>query len=467
MLKVMKLGGSCLKDGPSIMKAARLVGAGPERAAVVVSAVQGVTDLLLEAYRAVLHQGNDAAPIVARIRQKHEALASDCLTRKEVGDRLAERFSEIFGTLERVLLGISCTGESTGTIKARVLSCGERASAFLLAAALEDIGLRSRVYETDKTGLVTGGGDPENGSVDLEEFDRHFRPAAEAILASDEVAVFTGFFGSTPDGRVSLFGRNGSDYSAAVIARGLGASLLEIWKDVPGFMTADPRLVPGARLIPRLSRKEAAELSYFGAKILHPKTWVPLEDRPVPVEIRSFDDEKSDGTVILPLGERTPDIVKSFSLNRDVAVLRISGPGVGDKPGIIGRIGSLLAARGINILTVLTSQTCINLIISSAEAGQAVGTLKEADEEAIRLVEAEEDLSLLAAVGEGIRETCGVAGRIFSILSAAGVNMEFFSSGASDAAIYMLIKRDGAEKAMDSLHRDYFGSAKGPDTDCR
>ncbi|HOW86579.1 MAG TPA: aspartate kinase [Candidatus Aminicenantes bacterium] len=462
MIRVIKLGGSCLKDGPSVLKAAGLAGAGRGKAALVVSAVQGVTDLLLEAYQTVLHQGKDPAPVVARIRQKHEALANECLARKEVRDGLEARFSGIFGTLERVLLGISCTGESTGTIKARVLSCGERASAFLLAAALEDAGTGARVYETDKVGLATGGGDPENGSVDLGGFDRLFRPAAEAVLAADEVAVFTGFFGSTPDGKVSLFGRNGSDYSAAVIARGLGASRLEIWKDVPGFMTADPRLVHEARLIPRLSRKEAAELSYFGAKILHPKTWVPLEDRPVPVEIRSFDDERSPGTVILPRGERTPGIVKSFSLNRDVAVLRVSGPGIGGQPGIIGRIGSLLAARGINILTVLTSQTCINLILASAEAGQAVKVLGEAGEETLRLIEAEEDLSLLAAVGEGIRETCGVAGRIFSVLSGAGVNMEFFSSGASDAAVYMLIKRTGAEKAINSLHRHFFGAWDGP-----
>lgn len=461
MFKVVKLGGSCLKDGPSILKAARIIGQRTERTAVVVSAVQGVTDMLVEAYRTALEQEKDPAPIVARIRARHSELAAACVKEGENRRGLEDRFSALFLSLERVLLGLTCTGETTVSLKARVMSCGERLSACLLAGALDDMGTKARVYETDRVGLVTRNG-AENASVDLKRFDLLFRPTAEAILAADEVPVFTGFFGSTPEGKVSLFGRNGSDYSAAVIARGLDASVLEIWKDVPGFMTADPRLVPAARLISRLSRKEAAELSYFGAKILHPKTWVPLEDRPVPVEIRSFDDMRSPGTVILPEGEISVGIVKSFSLNRDISVLRISGPGVGDKPGIIGWIGSTLAARNINILSVLTSQTCINLILASVEARRAIKLLEEEGEESILRVEVEEELSLLAAVGEGIRETCGIGGRIFSILSNEGVNMEFFSSGASDAAIYMLIKRSDSERAIRSLHRDYFEDAGRP-----
>ncbi len=461
MFKVIKLGGSCLKDGPSILKAARIIGEQKERTAVVVSAVQGVTDLLVEAYRTALDQEKDPASIVDRIRARHSELAEACVKDKDNLDDLKERFSTYFLSLERVLLGLSCTGETTVTLKARVLSCGERLSACLLAGALDDMGKKARMYETDRVGLVTRKG-AENASVDLKEFDRLFRPTAEAVLAAaDEVPVFTGFFGSTPEGKVSLFGRNGSDYSAAVIARGLDVPA-RIWKDVPGFMTADPRLVPEARLIGRLSRKEAAELSYFGAKILHPRTWVPLEDRPVRVEIRSFDEMRSPGTVILPEGEISSGIVKSFSLNQDISVLRISGPGVGDKPGIIGWIGSTLAARSINILSVLTSQTCINLILASVEARRAIKLLEEEGEENILRVEVEEELSLLAAVGEGIRETCGIGGRIFSILSNEGVNMEFFSSGASDAAIYMLIKRSDSERAIRSLHRDYFEDSGRP-----
>lgn len=454
IVSVLKFGGSCLKDSSSIRKAALIVKEQNERAAVVVSALQGVTDLLLEAYHQALGQEKNFRGILNHLKQKHLILASELLSLKRFG-LLSEKLTGIFAGLDRLLKGISLVGETGPGLKARVLSQGERLSAFLVAETLIEIGLEARVYESDRIGLIVDR-PGEEATVNIEKFDKNFAGTLKEIERGLFVPVFTGFFGCTENGQIALLGRNGSDYSAAVITRALGADFLITYKDVAGFLTADPDVVPGAKLIPSLSQKEAAELSYFGAKILHPKTFEPISSRRVTLEIRNFDKPQVAGTIITKKAVRTKEIIKSFSVNRNISVLRIEGPNVGYRPGIIGQLGGRLSEKGINILSVLTSQTCINLILNRTEAETAHRLLLKLNEPAIKKIILESDLALIACVGAGLKKRPGIAGRIFSILAREKINLEFFSGGASEVALYLLVKNEDALKAVQALHRDYF-----------
>ncbi len=458
IIKVVKIGGSCLKEASSFKRIVNLLQKEKGRLALVVSALGGVTDLLLDAYHRSLTQEKDFKGIIAQVQKKHNFLAAELLS-PENYRKLEEKFQSIFSQLERILTGLSLARENSLSLKAKILSSGERLSAHLLAAVLEESGWKSQVYETDRTGLIADHVSDE-ARVNLAKFDLCFKPVAEEVEAGDFIPVFTGFFGTTEDGKTVLFGRNGSDYSAAVIARGLGAKVLITYKDVPGFLSADPAVVPEAKPIFHLTRREASELCYFGAKILHPRVWEPLEDREISVEIRSFYPSSFPGTLITKKPVKAGQIIKSFSVNPEMAVLRIEGPGIGSQPGIIGKIGSSLAAREVNILTVLTSQTCINLLLSSATAETARDVLLELKEPAIRHIHLEKDLALIACVGEGIRESAGVARRIFERLVNSEINLEFFSSGASDVAIYLVIKQKDVSTALRALHAEYFGAEK-------
>lgn len=455
--KVLKFGGSCLRDSSSIRKAALIIKEQEERVAVVVSAIQGVTDLLINAYHQALSQEKNYRGTLNYLKQKHLNLASDLLSLKRFG-LASEKFYRAFNEVDRLLKGLTLVGETSPALKARILSYGERLSAFLISQVLEEIELKSRVYETDRIGLIVdqAGDEP---SVNLEQFDRNFTGIAWEIEQDSFIPVFTGYFGCTENGQVALLGRNGSDYSAAIIARGLGAEVLITYKDVAGFLTADPKIVPGAKVIPRLDPKEAAELSYFGAKILHPKTWEPISDRRLKLEIRHHERPETAGTTILRGSFKNENVIKSFALNENISVLRIEGPGVGYRPGIIGLIGSRLSEKGINILTVLTAQTCINLILNDSSAEQAYQILFQLKESSLKKIEIERGLALIACVGSGLRKTPGVAGKIFSVLGREKINLEFFSSGASEVAIYLIVKKESALRAIQVLHQEFFESS--------
>lgn len=267
--------------------------------------------------------------------------------------------------------------------------------------------------------------------------------------------MVTGFFGRTPSGRVSTFGRNGSDYSAAVLARLLQATRLEIWKDVDGFMSADPRAVPAARPVESLSWREAAELSYFGAKILHPLTTEPLRGAGVDVRVRNLRQPERPGTHIGEEGAETAAAVKSVTLNQAIALLRVHGAGVGFRPGIIGEIGARLASRSINILSVITAQTCINLLLERGDGEPAMAALAGLDGVVERL-ELETDRALLGVVGEGLRRRDGVLARVCGAVAGERVNVEMAAAGASDVAYYLVVDAARGGRALAAVHREFF-----------
>lgn len=455
-MKVMKFGGGCLKDAETLDRVVAIIARERRRPAVVVSALQGVTDQLIAAADAAAAGEREIPERIARLWDRHRRLAERAIRDDPVRAEILRELGTVLLRTERLLYGIAYSGEAGPAVRNRVLSCGERLAARLVAGALRGRGTPARPLDSDRVGMVTDD-NLENATVRLDLFRRRFRRTAAEIRRGRAVAVVTGFFGATPEGRVALFGRNGSDYSASVLAHGCDARRLEIWKDVGGFLSADPGAVRGARKIDRLTPYEAAELSYFGARILHPRTLEPLAGRAVEVRIKSLAEPDAPGTEIAAGGRARRGVVKSVTANADLALLRIHGPGVGYKPGIIGRIGRQLSELGVNITSILTAQTCINLLVDRRDGRRAFRALREDRNGVIARVELEEDIALVAAVGEGMIARRGVAARIFAAVAGAGVNVEMISSGASEVAAYFIVDRADAVRAVRALHRAFFG----------
>jgi aspartate kinase len=452
---VMKFGGGCLKNDKYIRKAAEIIISRAEKPAVVVSAIYGVTDLLLEGILKAKKNGRAIPRVVSALKNVHLKIIHETVLGRDIRKGAVCEIEKKTAKVEKLLRGISLTGEDPPSVRAHVLSYGERFAALVLAAVLCDRGADASPVESDALGLITDES-YENASVLLGPFKKNFTRTARTLFAATTIPVITGFFGRTPEGKISLFGRNGSDYSAAVIAYGLEASVLEIWKDVDGFMSADPKLVPEARTIARLSYAEAAELSYFGAKILHPRTLEPLLETATSVRIKNLFAPQNPGTEIVPNGRRTHEVIKSVTINPDIALLRIHGPGVGYKPGVIGQIGRRLSDAAINIYSVITAQTCINLLVHKKDARRARRELSSLNGVVSRL-DLEQDIVLVAAVGEGLLKSKGVAARIFSAVSRENINIEMISTGASEVASYFIVHKDDAENVVKAVHREFFG----------
>ena len=221
-------------------------------------------------------------------------------------------------------------------------------------------------------------------------------------------------------------------------------------------MSADPKIVKKACPLDRLSYYEAAELSYFGARILHPRAIEPLVEKKIPIQVKNVYKPERQGTTILSGRYERADVVKSVTYNKEISILRIQGPGVGYKPGIIAGLGSTLANTGINIYSVLTSQTCINLLIDKKDSWQSYRAVKGLEDGVIEKVVLEDDRALIAVVGEGIQQRRGIAARVFTSVAEANINVEMISSGASEVAYYFIVRAEDVEKAVNAIHKEFF-----------
>ena len=456
---VVKIGGGCLSDEETIARILDLAATRCRGQLIVVSALKGVTDHLIRAMRRAVEDENSVAETLGALRRRHMAvaerlMAKDCRSLAAFGELLGASLKK----LERLLYGLSFTRETTPRLSDRVSSYGERLSAELLTYTLACRGTPAHCLLPEEIGLVTDGkyGD---ATADLAATARNFAERARGPIESGGVCIMPGFYGVSAAGEVTTFGRGGSDYSAAVAASALEAERLEVWKDTAGFMSADPRVVPGARLIPLLSFDEAAELSYFGAKILHPRTVEPLRRKKIPIAVKNTLDPDAPGSRIELKGVRTDSGVKSVAHAGDLGLLKIHGSGVGARPGILARVSGALSGMGLNIKSAVTSQTCISLLLAEKDLEAGRRTLAALSPKPFRRLEAVGGLALVGLVGEGLAAKTGVAARAFSALAKAGVNIEAISFGPSPVALYCLVPREGLETALAAVHEEFFGSS--------
>jgi aspartate kinase len=284
----------------------------------------------------------------------------------------------------------------------------------------------------------------------------HPLPAAEALLRTSfakrrALAVVTGFLGRTEDGRITTLGRGGSDYSAALLGAALGAEEIQIWTDTSGLLSADPRIVPEARPVPRLSFAEASELAYFGAKVLHPKTLLPAMDRGIAVRVLNTARPEEAGSLVAPLGEAAESAwrVKSIACKKGIAAVTIASSRMLLAHGFLARVFEIFGRHHVVVDLVTTSEVSISVTIDDTSRLEAV----LADLEGIGRVEVREGLAVIAVVGEGAPTHVGLPGHVFTLLGGVGIGVEMISQGASRVNLSFVVREEHADRAVRLLHR--------------
>ena len=462
---VVKFGGSNLRQPQDIDRVVNVVQAYQRPLVLVVSAFYGITNALIECVKsakegagtkaALKESQNYTQTLRALKREILEANISDVAHRDRTEKALGERLDQ----LDRYLTGIHCIGDVPTFVNDAILSYGERLSSLLLTEVLLSRGVVAREALPEDIGLVTDGVFGNSAC----DFAASTAPVSNA-LADDVVYVVPGFYGVDKDGKTTLFGRGGSDYSAASIAACIGAKSLDVWKDVDGFLSADPGAVSAPQSISQLNYLEAAELYYFGAKILHPRTVEPLFDRDIPIRILNITRPErglTPYTIIDGQRKVTRDVVKSVSSTEDVAILKLHGPGVGFKSGILAQVTNTLDQHGINIKSVLTAQTAINILLARDHLDAAYEALSEHHLAGVVEVSRNDAVAIVAVVGDGVLDASDVgsaiASRALSAALAGGVRVHLAAAGASEVAAYMLVQQEDRKLALRLVHDEFFG----------
>src|SRR5690242_13781488 len=378
-LQVMKFGGTSVGDAACIARTAQIIAkaAKENRCVAVVSAMSGVTNRLIEAAeKARAGDAREAAAILDALKQQHEAALTSLVQQEDARASIRQRMDEVFAEGRRLCEGTALLRELTPRVLDAISSLGERLSAPLVAAAVKVLGLPSEAIEaTDLivTDAFHGGAEPRMELTRAKSQTR-LRPLLEKGVAP----VVTGFIGATTEGQLTTLGRGGSDYSATILGAAMDADEVIIWTDVDGVLTADPRLVPDARTIPEISYREAAELAYFGAKVLHPKTLRAVMPAGIPVWIRNSFAPERPGTKISEQGRSIGGGVKALTAIRDVALISVGGPGIVGVPDVVGRTFSTTAQLRANVLLISqsSSHNDICFIVAAGDAQRTVEALR-------------------------------------------------------------------------------------------
>ena len=454
-MKVIKIGGGSLKGKRNIQEILDLVSDRGRGNIIVVSALGGITDRLIEGMSEALNDEAAIPSIISLFRNKHILVARHIMPPGKHYQRYSRDLNDHLGHLERLYYGLNFTKEITPKMTDVISSFGERLSADLLATALRSRGLQATYRMPHKIGLITDGkfGD---ATANMPKTARNLQKHLTPLTREGMIVVIPGFFGVSEEGDVTTFGRGGSDYSAAVVAAAMGAETLEVWKDVPGYMSANPKFVPEAQLIPLLSYDETAELSYFGAKILHPRTVEPLRRMRLNIAVKNTMNPDAPGSLISPRAPKVHQLIKSVAHDTDIAILKVHGSGVGARPGILALVSGTLTESGINIKSVVTSQTCISFLLGRKDIDKGYQALQALKPRPYRKLAKVQDLALVGIVGEGILRRKGIAARCFTAVAERNVNIEMSSFGPSEVALYFIVRQQDLQKAVQAIHTTFF-----------
>ncbi len=455
-LKILKFDGDCISTSENLLKSVRIVMSEKDFPIVVIPAFEGITDLLMDG---IEHAGGKEVKVsetISVLTEMHYNIAQETIRNDKIFNRVIQEITIQIKKVERLLYGVAYTEEITDAVSAYILSYGERIAAIIFSGALEDNGCGSKIIETDRIGLVTDR-NIETAIVNLDDFKRSFNFTAHSIVNNKVIPIFTGFFGSTPDGKVITFGRKGGDYTSSVLAYGFGASEVEIWKNGTAFMSADPDKVRNAKIIEKLSYFEAAELVYFGKRVLHPLTIEPAAVSEIPIYVKDILCPECRGTKIAQDAYIEENVIKSVSQNENISMLRIHGTGIGYKPGLIREFSDSLAAENINIFATVSSQTTINLIVENKDAEKSYEILNAYKGKVIEKIDFVRNIALVAIIGEGLVKKRGIFARILGAVSDQKVNVEMASAGASEVAIYIIVPKDELSEVVNAIHKEFFG----------
>jgi bifunctional aspartokinase / homoserine dehydrogenase 1 len=461
-LQVMKFGGTSVGDASCIDRVVEIIrtAARESSVAVVVSAMSGVTNRLIAAANQS-KAGNESAVAesFAQLRKQHDEAVAALIHSAAARRCLQTKLHNLFAEGERLCQGTILLRELTPRTLDGISGLGERLCAPIVAAALSVIGVASE--SIDATELVVtdsyhGGAEPW---IDLTRARCQAR--AVPLLQKGIVPVVTGFIGATEEGIPTTLGRGGSDYSATILGAALDAGEVVIWSDVPGLLTADPRLVPEACTIPEISYREAAELAYFGAKVLHPKTLRPVMQRGIPIWIRNTFAPDEPGTKITPTGPANSEGVRALTAISDAALITVAGPGTQAVPDVLARTVATAAAVRADVLLISQSSphNDICLVIPSPLAKRTVEALRhefsqDLVHETVEHTVFDAAVSVITLVGQNLRTASGTVVRTFAALGRENVNIIATVQGSSDCSMSFVVPQRDMKIAVASIHRE-------------
>ena len=457
---VAKFGGTSVGTPERVRRVVELATHEPfdGRRVVVSSAFGGVTDRLLAAIDAAVARTGAHRAILREVRERHaEALVE--LAREDEREALGHQLDALFTEVGELLYGVYLLRECTPRFRDAIVSAGERGSVPLVAAAFRAAG--HEAVALDATAFVRTDDGFGEAAVDFEATERLAR-AAVGELAPGAVAVVTGFVASTDDGVTTTLGRSGSDYTATILAGALGADECVIWTDVDGVLSADPRVVPDAFSLPRLSYQEAAEMAHFGAKVLHPRTMRPLQADGIPLRIKNTLRPEADGTTIGPEADAGVGPIKAITSIRDVALVRVLGQAVLEVSDLGQRVFAPLAEAGVPVYLVAqaSSEGSLGLAVRQLDADATARTLRRAlareiERGDVRGVEVETGGAVIAAVGTGLHTAPGLAGQMFATLGRAHVNLRAFAQAGGDHTCSALVPDADVLPGVRALHETF------------
>jgi aspartate kinase len=451
-LVVMKFGGTSVEDAVAINRTAGIVRGRRDQGLtpiVVVSAMAKVTDQLLSAASAASRGDRSGAlAITARLRNRHLETATALVSTETVGE-LGKLIETEFCSLDEVLRGLAAVGELTPRISDMIVSYGERLSSRIIAEGFRHRGLDS-VHIDARQCIVTDGQHgkavPQDALIE-QRLQQHVLPLASA----GRICVMGGFIGSTEKGVTTTLGRGGSDFTAALVGGALDVSAIEIWTDVNGIMTADPRICPSALRVKTISFEEAAELAYFGAKVLHPATILPAVKKNIPVLVLNSRNPGNEGTRIISLAPHCRSPFKSIAAKRKLTIIDVVASRMLMSHGYLKAIFDVFDKHKCPVDMVSTSEVSVSLTVDSNEKLPEIA----ADLSQLADVKYEGRKALICMVGGNIRGQQGIAARVFQAIR--HINVRMISQGASEINMSFMIEEDDADEAIRSLHDEFFG----------
>ena len=466
----MKFGGSSVADASRIRSVADIVISRMEKEenapVVVLSAMKGVTDILISAASDAESGDNSYINAVAELKQKHHEAVKALISDNSIGVSLLIKVDTILEELAEILHGVELVKECSPRTNDLISGFGERLSCLLLTAHITDRGIDAEAVDARE--IIRTDNAHGRAAVDFEVSGKLIRdritnlPDSARKSFRNRIFIVTGFIASTAEGVATTLGRNGSDYTASILGAALNADSVEIWTDVDGILTADPRIVPDAWVIDEISFQEAMELSFFGAEVIHPFTLLPVIEKNLPVFIRNTMNPSAPGTRIAKTAAPKDRPITGIASVDDVSMITIEGGGMVGMPGIASRIFASVARTGANIImiTQASSEHSICLVCRREDAAAAAAGLEKDLSDTllsgiIRSIRVSDGLEIIAVIGENMQGQPGLSGKLFSALGDTGVNILAIAQGSTELNISFVIRSDDKNTAITAVHRAF------------
>lgn len=438
--RVIRLGGSHIGNIKSIQNLDQFLAQSATQKFVVVSAIPEILSLVEQSISTVFQQNINTDILIKQLNVFYSERA---------GNKVSSRYENLVEQFANLLKGIALIGDYSRSLKDQIISFSEKFSVEILSSQWQTISAETKVVWPEEIDLFTTSdfGNSTFLSINKEKVSQF----------KEVIIIVPGTYGILENGKIARTGKSSADYTAAFLTCELGAEKLELWDLDNDFLRADKTIISNPPKIKRLTYSEASELAYFEHYSFHPRTVEPLENKHIPIQV--INSSTSEGLVETIINTETfveDQIVKSVACTEDISLLKLDGPGVGLKPGILAKVTTKLNDAGINIKSVITSQTSINLVLAKATGDNALKLINKLGFSSVKDISIEKDVSLIGIVGHGMQHNYGVSAKIFSAVANNQINVLLSGSGASDLVSYLVVKTEDKEKSVREIYKAFF-----------